>query len=270
MMIWRNGELISAKKAIDATDRGVTLGDGIFETMAVKDGAPLRLDRHLARLVNGLNVLGFSADIDADAVRKASASLAESNNVADGVLRLTVLRGAGARGVLPVAMDDPTVMMSLIPGTLCDTTPLSVIIAKCTRRNDQSPISRIKSTNYGDAILARIEADRSGADDALMLNTRGTLAEATAANVFCLLDGALVTPPTTDGALHGVMRQIVMETSNGQERSISPEDLHRAEEVFLTSSISIRPVITIDGQPVSDGTPGPIFKRLASLPASAT
>lgn len=270
MMIWRNGELISPERAIDATDRGVTLGDGIFETMAIKDGAPLRVDRHLARLANGLRVLGFSTDIDANVIRQAAAALVDSNNVAEGALRLTVLRGSGARGVLPAAMEDPTVMLSVTPLTLCDTTPLHVIIATCTRRNDKSPMSSIKSTNYGDAILARMEADRSDADDALMLNTRSSLAEATAANVFCLLDGILVTPPLSDGALPGVMRHIVMDTANGQEQSISIEDLHRAEEVFLTSSISVRPVVTINGQTVGDGTPGQMSKQLASLPATAT
>jgi branched-chain amino acid aminotransferase len=270
MMIWRNGELLPTTRAIDATDRGVTLGDGIFETMAVKDGAPLRVDRHLARLANGLKVLGFSADIDADAIREAAAALVESNNVAEGALRLTVLRGSGARGVLPVAMDDPTVMISLTPATLCDTTPLHVIIATCTRLNDQSPMSRIKSTNYGDAILARMEADRCGADDALMLNTRGTLAEATTANVFCVIDGALITPPLSDGALPGVMREMMMERTKAPERSISTEDLYQADEVFVTSSLSIRPVVSIDGQAVGDGQPGLRSKHFALLPGTAT
>lgn len=270
MMIWKNGELMPAQGAVDATDRGVTLGDGIFETMAVNDGVPLRVDRHLARLANGSNVLGFSADIDADVIRQAAAALVESNNVAQGALRLTVLRGSGARGVLPVAMDDPTVMISLTPGTLCDTTPVNLIIATCTRRNDQSPMSRIKSTNYGDAILARMEAERSGADDALVLNTRGVLAEATAANVFCVIDGALVTPPLSDGALPGVMREIMMERTNAPERSISMEELYRADEVFVTSSLSIRPVVSIDGQAVGDGQPGLRSKHFASLPITAT
>lgn len=269
MMIWKNGELISAEGAVDGFDRGVTLGDGIFETLTFKDGELLRLDRHLARLANGLDVLGFTADIDADIIRKASVLLAESNDVVEGALRLTVLRGSGARGVLPASMGDPTVMMSLTPGVLCDTTPLNVIIATCTRRNDQSPMSAIKSTNYGDAILARMEADRSGADDALMLNSRGTLAEATAANVFCVIDGALVTPPQSDGALPGVMREVMIERTNAQERSISIEDLLRAGEVFLTSSLSIRPVVSIDGQAVGDGQPGLRSEHFASLPATA-
>jgi branched-chain amino acid aminotransferase len=270
MMIWLNGELIPAKGSIDATDRGVTLGDGIFETIAFKDGAPLRLDRHLARLASGLNVLEFSADIDADVVRQAAAALVGSNDVREGALRLTVLRGSGARGVLPAAMDNPTVMFSLTPASLCDTTPLNVIIATCTRRNDHSPMSRIKSTNYGDAILARMEADRRGADDALILNTRGTLAEATAANVFCVIGGALVTPPLSDGALPGVMREIMMERTHAPERSISMEDLLRADEVFVTSSLSIRPVVSIDGQTIGDGQPGLRSEHFASLPVTAT
>lgn len=269
MMIWKNGELIATAGAVDGLDRGVMLGDGIFETMTFKGGGPIRLDRHLARLANGLGVLDFAADIDAEIIRKAATLLADSNDVAEGALRLTVLRGSGARGVLPASMGDPTVMMSLTPAMLCDTTPVNAIIATCTRRNDQSPMSSIKSTNYGDAILARMEADRSGADDALMLNTRGKLAEATAANVFCVIDGALVTPPQSDGALPGVMREIMMERTNAQERSISTEDLHRADEVFLTSSLSIRPVVSIGGQAVGDGQPGLRSIHFASLPVTA-
>ena len=269
MKIWKNGAVVSADDAVNALDRGVLLGDGLFETMAFRDGAPLRLNRHFARLGRGLNILGITAQIDVDDVQRGAAALADVNDIAEGALRLTVLRGVGARGVLPTDMGPPTILMMLTPTTLCDDTPLNMIISRRTRRNDQSPVSSIKSTNYGDAILARREADDAGADDAVMLNTRGTVAEATAANLFCVIDGQVMTPPVSGGALPGVMRDIVLEHEGGIEATITEADLHQAEEIFLTSSISIRPVISIDKDHVNDGQPGPVSKRLVTLPGSA-
>lgn len=269
MMVWRNGKLVSADGAVDARDRGVMLGDGVFETMVFQRAGVLRLDRHLNRLRRGLQVLGMTADVDAADVEQGAAALADVTDVVEGALRLTVLRGPGARGVLPTDMGEPTVLMALTPVKLCDDTPLKLIIAQGTRRNDLSPMSTIKSTNYGDAILARMEADNVGADDALILNTRGTLAEATAANVFCLINGTLVTPPASDGALPGVMRDIVLAHEDVEEMSISEASLSDAQEIFLTSSIGIRPVIAINQNPVGDGQPGAIARRLVNLPRTA-
>lgn len=270
MKIWRNGEIVSDQGAINASDRGVTLGDGLFETMAVIDGAPLRLNRHLARLDRGLGVLGMTADIDPSMIKEAATLLGKENNVSEGALRLTILRGTGTRGVLPVNMSAPTILISLAAMKVGDGTPLELMIARCTRRNDCSPMSRIKSTNYGDAILARIEAHNAGADDALMLNTRDTIAEATAANVFCVIDGEVITPPVSDGALPGVVRDIIVEHEQATEASITEADLSQADEVFLTSSISIRPVISINSTRVGTGQPGPVWERVSEVPRTAT
>lgn len=269
MMVWRNGSLVSVRGAVDANDRGVMLGDGVFETMAFQNGMPLRLDRHLTRLTRGLQVLGMGTHIDVLDIQRGAAALADVNDVTEGALRLTVLRGSGARGVLPKDIGMQTILMSLTPAKLCDDTPLKLVVAKNTRRNDQSPMSTIKSTNYGDAILARMEADKAGADDALMLNTRGTFAEATAANVFCVIDDRLITPPVSDGALPGVMREIVIDQEDVKEVSITEADLSEAQEIFLTSSISVRPVVSIKQTLVGDGQPGPIATRLATLPSIA-
>lgn len=269
MKIWKNGEVVSADGAVDAFDRGVMLGDGLFETMAIRDGAPLRLNRHLTRLTQGLDVLGITVDIDAADVQRGAAALADANGVAEGALRLTILRGIGARGVLPVDMSTPTILMILTPTVLCDDASLNVIIARSTRRNDQSPMSAIKSTNYGDAILARREAHDAGADDAVLLNTRGMVAEATAANVFCVMDGNIITPPVSDGALPGVMRDIVLEHEGGTEATITEAELSQAEEIFLTSSISIKPVVSINKTQVGSGQPGLVSMRLAALPGTA-
>lgn len=269
MKIWKNGSVVSAEGAVNAFDRGVMLGDGLFETMAFCDGTPLRIERHLARLNRGLDILGIAADIAAEDIQQAAASLADINDVHQGALRLTVLCGVGARGVLPTDMGPPTILISLSQATLCDDTPLNLIIAGSTCRNDQSLMSTIKSTNYGDAILARKEADDVGADDAILLNTRGTIAEATAANVFCVIDGKIFTPPVSDGALPGVMRDIVLAHEGGSEASITKTAICQAQEIFLTSSISIRPVISINQTQVGDGQPGIVSKRISKLPGTA-
>jgi len=142
--------------------------------------------------------------------------------------------------------------------------PARLVMATSTRRNEHSPTSRIKSTNYLDNIIARREAQARGADDALLLNTQGRIAEATAANIFALIGGGILTPPITEGALPGVMRADVIALARGEEAVITPEMLMSASEVFLSSALGIRPVIAIDDQAVGDGEAGLITQLLAA------
>lgn len=266
MKVWRNGDLVEAAGAIDATDRGVLLGDGLFETLAVVNGKPLRLDRHLARLWESAQRLGMKlpyarADIDA-----AINDVAKSAAVDMGCARITLLRGDGPRGVLPPQNTPGTLLITVTTGVVGAATPMRAIVASSTRRNEFSPASAMKTTNYLDAIIARREAAEAGVDDAIMLNTHGMVAEATAANVFCVIGGDLVTPPVSDGALPGIMREQIMIAEDVIERSLSPDDLSRAEEIVLSNSISVRPVIELDREPVGSRQPGPVALRLAELP----
>ncbi len=269
MLIWCNGEMVEATGALDADDRGVLLGDGLFETLAVIDGAPMRLGRHLDRMRLGGSALDLPIPLDGGQVHEAIRQLAKKNEIAEGSARITVTRGAGPRGVLPPVSPDPTIIIAVHLGTVGDVAPVRAIIAASTRRNDRSPLSRIKTTNYGDSILARREAAAAGVDDAILLNTRDTVAEATAANVFCVLDGALVTPPTTDGALPGILRDIILADGLAQERTVTRSDLEGAEEIFLTTSLNVRPVVALDGARIGDGMPGPAAQRFADLPRRA-
>jgi branched-chain amino acid aminotransferase len=134
-----------------------------------------------------------------------------------------------------------------------------------TRRNEYSPLSRIKSTNYLDSILARDEAQRHGADDALLLNTAGHIAEATAANLFIVTQGQMLTPPLSDGPLEGTMREEVISAAAVRERSLSVADVTGADEVFLSNSLGLQPVIEIAGIPIGSGTPGPAYRALMPL-----
>jgi branched-chain amino acid aminotransferase len=141
--------------------------------------------------------------------------------------------------------------------------PAHLVTSTTVRRNEFSPLARIKSLNYLDAILARQEAAARGADDALLLSTRGQVAEASAANLFVLLDGALVTPPVEDGALPGVMRQVLLD-AGAAERPLAPADLVGVEEIFLTNALGLRAVAGLDGRALPV-VAGPAFRAALRL-----
>ncbi|MGQ3672798.1 aminotransferase class IV [Xanthobacter sp. TB0136] len=234
-----NGHLLDMQDAhIAPADRGFLLGDGLFETLRVRNGRIQRFPAHHARLMRGAQILGIpipAGDVLADLERVRAA-----NTLEDGSLRLTLTRGPGPRGVLPPAEPQPTVMITAASGAAAPP-PARLIIATVTRRNEFSPLSQVKSLNYLDNILARQEATQKGADDALLLNTQGRIAETTIANIFAVIEGRLLTPPLNDGALPGVMRAAMMG-QGAQEASLHLSDLEQADELFLTSSLSIRPV----------------------------
>ena len=257
-IIHLNGRLLPIADArIDPTDRGLTLGDGLFETLRARDGRILRLSRHLRRLRAGAVVLGLDVPCsDEDLGRHLSETLA-ANGLEDGVLRLTLTRGPSVRGLAPSGPSAPTLMITA-SGHDGARGPVSAIIATVTRRNEHSPLARCKCLSFLDNILARREAEKLGADEALLLNTAGRLAEAAAANLFLVLGGELLTPPLADGALPGVMRADVMERLGGRECPLAVEDLARASEAFLTNSLGIRPLTAVDGVPIANGRPGPV------------
>lgn len=254
MAVWLNGTIVEeGAAAISPGDRGFTLGDGLFETMAVRNGRILRLDAHRARLEAGARVLELPLPpLDLEAV---AAAVLRANGLSDAALRLTVTRGSGPRGVLPPARPSPTVLLAAAPFP-APVPPAACVTATVTRRNEHSPLSRIKCLNYLDNILARQEAQRRGADDAILLNTAGRVAEATAATLFVVCGGRLLTPPVSDGALPGVLRAAVLER-DGEEAPLTPAALAACEEAFLTSSLGLRPVAAIDGRPLPRVGEGP-------------
>jgi branched-chain amino acid aminotransferase len=243
MRVWQDGRLLALEDAhVAIADRGLLLGDGVFETMAVHRGRVFDLDAHLARLANGLGVLGFAQAVDLVKLRTGIAHYLASEEAAAAVLRLTVTRGPGPRGLPPPEAPRPAIFMTLAPMPSARE-PLSLHVATVTRRNEHSPLSRIKALPYLDNVLALSEARARGADDALMLNTRGTIACAAAANVFMIRDGHLETPPVCDGALPGTMRALVLSLAKAAglapaERSLDVSGLGEADHVFLTNSVS--------------------------------
>lgn len=249
MKVWLNGALLEAEDArIDPADRGFTLGDGLFETIAVRGGKILRLEAHLARLRRGCDVLGIPRPAG---IENALAELTAADGLKEAALRLTVTRGPAARGLVSPGKIQPTtcITAAVLPGPR---PPARCVIATVTRRNEHSPLASIKSLNYLDNILAAREAAAAGAEEAILLNTAGLVAEAAASNLFILKNGQLLTPPVSDGALPGVMRAAVIAATGGREQSLRPEDLPEAEGLLLTSSLGIRLVASIDGKALPD------------------
>jgi branched-chain amino acid aminotransferase len=245
--VWLNGRLIPSDEArIDPSDRGFTLGDGVFETICAHDGMPLHLARHLVRLVEGARILGIPVPHSETALAMAIEDVLRANGLDRAAVRMTLSRGPAPRGVLPADDIRPTLLITV--GTLPDALPPArVIVAQGVRRNEFSPLSRIKSLNYLDSMLARREAAAAGADDALLLNTRGNLAEASAANLLLYVSGRWVTPAVADGALPGIARGLLLETGAAEEARIDTYYLKHAEAGVLINSLGHRRIASIDG-----------------------
>lgn len=264
MKVFLNGGLIDADSmAIHVGDRGLTLGDGLFETMRAERGQVLRLNSHLARLRAGAAFLAIPLPLNDGELGQALGKVLDVNDLDAGVLRLTLTRGPAPRGLLPPADPRPTLLIGA--GPLPPPAPPARALIATTRRNDLSPLSRFKTLGYLDNIIARQEAEAAGANEALLLNSRGSLAEATIANLFAVIDGRLVTPPVADGALPGVMRAEVMAKAQAQEATIWPADLLRASEAFLTSSMGIRPLLAVNGRKLGAGEVGLVTKRVTEM-----
>lgn len=265
MVVWLDRELVPLADArIDPTDRGFTLGDGLYETLRVRRGRPERVAEHLARLARGARLLGIPLPIDDRALTEALAATLAANGIVDGVLRLTLTRGPSARGLALPANPRPTLLLTAVAPS-APLPPASLIIAACTRRNERSPLAQVKALGALDGLLARREAVARGADDALLLNGAGRTAEATVANVFACIDGQLVTPPLDDGALPGVARAAILELGAARERSFGPAELCRATEVFLSNSLGLRAVSRIEGKLVATGHERPAMQELRAL-----
>lgn len=257
-----NGTLMAADGArIAPDDRGFTLGDGLFETIAIRKAAPKRLPAHLARLRDGAALLGIPVPYPDEKIAALAAEVIAANELGEGALRVTLTRGPGARGILPQDAPSPTFLITA--GPLPPQDPLTLIVAQTTRRNEHSPLARVKNLGYLDNILARREAVAAGAGDAVLLNTEGRVAETTVANIFCLIGGGLATPPVSEGALPGVMRAEVIRLARAEERPIEAAELERASEVFVSNALGIRPVTQVNGRAVGDGEPGLITQLLA-------
>lgn len=249
---WLDGRIVEASAAaIGVDDHGVTVGDGVFETLLVRAGRPGFWDRHTARLARSLQAMEM-APIEEDVLAGAVAEVVEACGAPDARLRITVTSGPGPGGLRRGPR--PTLLVTaaplVVPGGVAS--PVAVLTVPFAR-NDRGPLVGVKSTSYGEAAVIQARIDAAGADDALLGDTQGRLSEALTANVFLVIDGRRVTPSTDSGCLGGIVREVLLEAGLAEETDVSLERLADATEVFLTSSVAgVRPVAAIDGRPVPE------------------
>ncbi len=246
MTFWLNGEWREEKTAISIADRGFLLGDGLFETIFMKNGAAAFLDDHLARLSAGLQMLGINASSPGN-IAAILAELAERNGLTDKVAaaRISMSRGVSERGLLFPEGSDPTVLITASPAAIAGGS--AALIVSAYRRSQHSVAARCKASAYLDNVLARNEARDRSVDEAIMLNGEGRVACASSANLFLILkDGSVVTPPVGEGALPGIIRGMLLAAAPEigaeiREDAIRLDDLRRGA-LFLTNSlIGLRP-----------------------------
>ena len=264
--VYLNGELVAAERAtLPALDRGLLYGYGLFETMRSYGGRVFRLAEHYRRLAAGAELLAIPIPMTLAALEEAADATLARNGLADAYVRLTLTAGPSGAGGPSVVLF--TREVTEYPLELRERGMAAVVSG--VRRNETSPLARVKSLNYLDNLLAREEARRSGSGEALLLNTRGFVAEGAASNIFIARNGTLLTPAVEAGALPGITRQVVMELA-GEERigveeaNVTLPDLLGAGEAFLTNSLmEVIPLVSVDGRPVGSGRPGPLTERLA-------
>ncbi len=262
MKVWQDGKLVEAGEArIAPFDRGFCLGDGVAESLRAQNGKVLRVASHLARLHSGAGALGITIPCsDKEIVEALSATLA-ANGLVQGMLRLMISRGPAPGGLATPERAYPTMVILAGPAA-SEPPPARAIIATVTRRNEFSPTARFKTLNDLDNVLARREAEQLGADDALLLNSQGRLAESTIANLFLVIDGDVLTPPVTEGALPGVMRAEVIDRLGAATAQLNPADLASASEAFLTNAGGVRALVAVDGRLIGNGREGLVTTRL--------
>jgi branched-chain amino acid aminotransferase len=247
-----DGRIVDQQSAgVALSDRGFTLADGVFETLRVRAGSAVDVQAHLERLAGAMECLAFprlgNGDLgDGCDLARHLEETREANGMAEGVLRLTITRGRGVRGLAPAPDAVPTVCITAAqPPSRPD--DFTAVIATRTRRNEFSPLSRIKSLSYLDNVMALQEAGERGADDAVLLNTRGNVACFTTANLMARFGKDMVTPPVVDGALPGTVRRRLLERLPIIELSLPPTDLERADEIISTNSLGIRRLSALGG-----------------------
>jgi branched-chain amino acid aminotransferase len=256
---WINGTLMPAAEArVSVFDHGLLYGDGVFEGIRFYNGHPFRLAAHLRRLADSARALHLKLPYSAAELERAVLEVIAAFAEPDGYLRLVATRGEGKLGIDPSSCPRATVFiiadtLALVGGDVRQRGAKLVVAATRSLAPDGLD-PRVKSLNYLNRILARIEATQAGADEAVLLNSQGRVSEGTAENIFIVRDGTLSTPPPSDGALAGITRQAVMEIAAAlnipcQENSLTPFDLYAADECFLTGTgAELIPVHSIAGR----------------------
>jgi branched-chain amino acid aminotransferase len=271
--IYINGKLHDKADAkISVYDHGLLYGDGVFEGIRVYAGKVFRLREHIERLYDSARSVYLEIPLTPAQMAEAVESTVRANAKREGYIRLVVTRGAGSLGLDPRKTSDPQVVIIvddivMYPQELYDN-GMEIVTASTIRNHPNALNPRIKSLNYLNNIMAKVEGVRAGCHEALMLNHKGELAEATGDNVFLVKHGVLKTPPPDAGILEGVTRGAVLELARAagipvQEPALTRHDVYTADECFLTGTAAeVIPIVKVDGRPIGNGKPGPITRQM--------
>lgn len=273
MKVFLDGELVDKEDAkISVFDHGLLYGDGVFEGIRAYNGRVFKLREHVERLFYSAKAIMLNISMSADDICKAVIDTCKANGIHDGYIRLVVTRGAGTLGLSPFKCPNPSIFViadhiQLYPEKLY-TEGMDLITVPTTRNHQNAVNPAIKSLNYLNNILAKIEAINSGYEEAIMLNSQGFVAECTGDNIFIIKGESMMTPPLEAGALYGITRQTAMDIAQSiglvvTEPNISRYDIYNADECFLTGTAAeVMPVVKLDGRVIGDGNPGPFTKSI--------
>ena len=273
MLIYLDGAYVSKEDAkVSVFDHGLLYGDGVFEGIRLYNGRVFKLPEHLERLYNSAKAIMLSIPVPIEEMQEIVLETCRRNGLTDGYIRLVVTRGVGDLGLGPEKCPKASLIciadaISLYP-EWCYRDGLTVASA-ATRRNLSEALNpRIKSLNYLNNILAKIEGQAAGAQEALMLNQEGYVVECSGDNIFIVKEGRLLTPPTSVGALDGITRAAALDLAAEEgipaaESIFTRYDIYTSDECFLTGTAAeIVPAVSLDQRPIGDGKPGPVTRRM--------
>ena len=276
MKVYVSGKWVDEEDAkISVFDHGLLYGDGVFEGIRVYNNRVFLLNEHIDRLYDSAKAIALNIPMNKEEMIGVVAQTCRANELQDGYIRLVVTRGKGSLGLNPYLCDYPEIIViaakiQLYPRDLYEN-GLKIVTVGTVRNHPEAINPRIKSLNYLNNVLAKIEAINAGCMECLMLNHKGEVAEASGDNIFAIRNGTIITPPSHSGALEGLTRNKVIELAReaGYDVTESPMaryDLYTADEVFLTGTAAeIISVVEIDKRPIGDGKPGKITNCLATL-----
>ena len=272
MKIWLDGKLVDQSEAkISVFDHGLLYGDGVFEGIRFYSGRVFRLEEHIQRLFDSARAIILKMPWTQEEVCRHTCETVAANGLTDGYIRLVVTRGAGELGLNPYLSPKPS--MFIIASTI-QLYPeefyrdgLSIITCATRRPTPAALMPQVKSLNYLNNVMAKVEAIQCGAMEAVMLNEQGYVAECTGDNLFLVKNGTLVTPLISDGALDGITRSVIIEIAGDLgvpvvEKSLTRYDIFTADECFLTGTAAeVIPVVELDRRTIGSGKPGPLTAR---------
>ncbi len=273
LLVWMNGELVPKSQAkVSVFDHGFLYGDGVFEGIRSYNGRVFMLDEHLDRLYESAKSIWLTIPISKEQMKEAILQTLRANNLRDAYIRVVVTRGEGDLGLDPRKCPKPNIVIitdkiELFPSELYER-GIEMVTVSVRRNSPQALNPNIKSLNYLNNILAKIEAINAGKPEGLMLTLDGYVAEGTGENIFIVKRGELLTPPPYMGILKGITRQVVMKLAQGmgitvKEEVLTLHDVYTADECFITGTAAeIVPVVKLDGRTIGEGVPGPVTKAL--------